>query len=203
MVSKYRPAMPIIGCSPDKTVLRQLNMSWGVIPLYVEEKKLTDELFEAAVSAAREKGLFNIGDIVVITAGIPLGVTGTTNMLKVHMVGDVLVKGVGINKLCTCGNLCVALSEDEAHRNFRDGDILVIHKTSNNILDIMKRSAGIITEEEGSDSHAAIVGMALDKPVLVGASGATQLLRSGVSIKLDTSNGIVCNMDHENTKKGC
>ncbi len=131
------------------------------------------------------------GDVVVITAGVPLGVSGTTNLLKVHMVGDVLVKGTGINKLCARANLCVAHTEEEARQNFRDGDILAMNKTSNDILDLIKRSAGVITEKDGMESHAAIVGMALDKPVLVGAKGATNILKSGTLIKLDAERGLV------------
>ncbi|HBU11756.1 MAG TPA: pyruvate kinase [Clostridiales bacterium] len=191
LVSKYRPAIPIIGSSPDPMVLNQLNMSWGVIPLAMTEKKLTDELFESAVSHAKESGLVKDGDVVVITAGVPLGVSGTTNLLKVHMVGDVLVKGTGINKLCARANLCVAHTEEEARQNFRDGDILAMNKTSNDILDLIKRSAGVITEKDGMESHAAIVGMALDKPVLVGAKGATNILKSGTLIKLDAERGLV------------
>lgn len=196
-VSKYRPGIPIIGCSPDDVVLRQLNMSWGVTPLAMKEETVTDELFAEAVHRAQQKGYVQSGDIVVITAGIPLGVAGTTNMLKVHIVGHVLVKGTGINSSCAKANLCVASTEEEAQANFRDGDILVIHKTSNNILDLMKRSSGIITEEGGEESHAAIVGMALDKPVVVGATGATQILKSGTIVKLDAASGLVCNIEEE------
>ncbi len=197
MVSKYRPSIPIIGSSPDPVVLRQLNMSWGVTPLAMDEKKITDELFDTAVNNAREKGYLKNGDLVVITAGIPLGVPGMTNLLKVHMVGDVLVKGTGINDLCAFANLCVAQTEDEARQNFKEGDILVIPRTSNAILDLMKRSAGIITEEGGRESHAAIVGMALEKPVLVDAVSATQLLKSGTTVKLDAERGLVCNANRD------
>ncbi len=191
-VSKYRPSIPIIGCSPDNMTLRQLNMSWGVTPLAMQEESETDKLFSAAVENSKAKGLLENGDLAVITAGVPLGVAGTTNMLKVHIVGDVLVKGNGINDMCAQANLCVAATEEDARNNFQDGDILVIHKTSNNILDLMKRSSGIVTEEEGDESHAAIAGIALDKPVIVGAVGATQILKSGTMVKLDGEKGLVC-----------
>ena len=61
-----------------------MSMSWGVVPLMCEEKKSTDELFSHAVEVAVKNGLVNRGELVVITAGIPLGVSGTTNMLKVE-----------------------------------------------------------------------------------------------------------------------
>ncbi|MEA4852757.1 MAG: pyruvate kinase [Christensenella sp.] len=197
MVSKYRPSIPIIGCSPDPIVCRQLSMSWGVTPLEVEQKNNTDELFETVVNAAKGAGLVSNGDLVVIMAGVPLGVSGTTNLLKVHIVGDVLVKGTGVNKLCASGNLCVANTEKQARQIFKSGDILVIPKTSNYILDLMKQSSGIITEDDHLDSHAAIVGMALDIPVLVGAVSATQILKSGTHIRLDAEKGLVCNENRE------
>ena len=83
MLSKFRPACPIIGVTPDRRVQRQMNLSWGVVPLIMGEKKTTDELLDGAIEAAVNAGLLKPGDITVITAGIPLGVAGLTNMLKV------------------------------------------------------------------------------------------------------------------------
>ncbi len=193
MVSKYRPMSPIIGCSPNPMVVRQLNLSWGVIPLLVQEKHTTDELFEHAIQNAADKGLVQSGELVVITAGIPLGISGTTNLMKVHIVGDILLSGTGINEHCICANLCVCQNEEQALKTFKDGDILVIPKTSNSILCLVKNCAGLITEQDGLDSHAAIAGLALNKPVLVGAENATQILRSGTTVQLDSKRGIVCN----------
>ena len=84
MISKHRPQCMIIGCTTDETVCRQMNLSWGVVPFLCDEKKNTDELFSHAVEVARKNGLVTAGDVVVITAGIPLGISGTTNMLKVE-----------------------------------------------------------------------------------------------------------------------
>lgn len=82
-ISKYRPSCMIIGCTPSKTVLRQMNMSWGVYPVFMDEKKNTDELFDSAIKAAEVAGLISKDDVVVLTAGVPLGIAGNTNMLKV------------------------------------------------------------------------------------------------------------------------
>lgn len=189
MISKYRPFSPIIGCSSDKTVLRQLNMSWGVTPLLIDEKSNTDELFEHAVARAEEEGLVKSGDLTVITCGAPLGVPGTTNLIKVHLVGDILVSGTGVNNRQVCGTLCVCRDEEEARRSFRAGDILVIKETSNTIMDLLKNASGIITEVYGTTSHAAIVGLTLDIPVVVGAENATEILKSGTVVTLDASSG--------------
>lgn len=191
MISKFRPACPIISGTTEQKVLRQMNLSWGVIPILVDEKDNTDELFEHVVSVAQKEGYVHNGDLAVITAGIPLGVSGTTNMLKVHLVGDVLVSGMAVNHNSVYGRLCVCRSEEDAWENFKDGDILVIPKTTNEILPLMRKASGIITETGGINSHAAVVCLALDKPVIVGAKNATKLLKSGTTVKLDGNRGIV------------
>lgn len=192
MISKFRPSVPIVGGTMEPHVYRQLALSWGVLPLMIEEKKNTDVLFEHSVERAKKAGYVSDGDLVVITAGVPLGISGTTNMLKVHVVGDILVTGVGIGSASVCANLCVVKDEEEALKKFRDGDILVIPSTSNHILSIMKKASGIVTEIDGNNSHAAIVGLALDIPVIVGAKNAVSILKNGTSVTVDARRGIVC-----------
>lgn len=162
--------------------------------MLLEEKHNEDELFDHAVNCAKNLNLIKDGDLVCITAGVPLGISGTTNMMRVHIVGDILITGTGITAQQVHANLCVCESEEEARLQFKPGEILVIPKTSNAILDLIKDCAGIITEQDGSNSHAAIVGLALGKPVLVGAKGATEILRTGTNVTLDAERGIVCNM---------
>lgn len=191
MLSKYRPFSPIIGCSPNEQVVRQLNLSWGVNPILVEERHTTDELFEHAVAKSAEAGMVTSGDLVVITAGVPLGISGTTNLMKVHVVGDILLSGTGINGLSACANLCVCQNEKQVEKYFKSGDILVVPKTTNKMLDIIKNCSGLITELDGTDSHGAIVGLALNKPVIVGAMHATEILRSGITVNIDAKRGIV------------
>ncbi|MFZ2539255.1 MAG: pyruvate kinase [Oscillospiraceae bacterium] len=194
MISKFRPNSPIIGCTTNEMVCRQMNLSWGVTPIVCEEKYTNDELFDHAVEVAEANDLVHSGDLVVITAGVPLGVAGTTNFMKVHIVGDILVTGEGVTENSVCANLCVCDSEEQALKTFKNDDILVIPKTSNAILELIKDCSGLITEQEGLNSHGAIVGLALNKPTLVGAINATQILRSGTSVTLDAKRGIVCNM---------
>ena len=191
MISKYRPACPIICCTTSEEAQRQMNLSWGVIPLLADEKDNMDELFDHAVECATNAGHLKSGDLVVITAGAPLGVSGTTNLLKVHLVGNILVQGRSTSKYTAYGNLCVASSAEEAEQNFRPGDILVIEQTNNSLLHLLKEAKGVITECDGLNSHAAIVGMALEIPVLVGAENATKILKSGTSVTLDGERGVV------------
>ncbi len=191
MISKYRPNCPIISGSTSKKVLRQMNLSWGVIPILVEEKTNTDELFEHVVDVAEQHGLVKNGDLAVITAGIPLGVSGTTNMLKVHLVGNVLVSGTAVTHQSVIGRICVFGGDDSTNENFKPGDIIVAARTTNEMLPQLKKAGGVITETDGLNSHAAIVASALDMPVIVGAKNAVSLLKTGTTVKLDGSRGIV------------
>lgn len=195
MISKYRPNSPIIGCTTSETVCRQLNLSWGVTPIMVEEKYTNDELFDHAVEQVIENNLAKSGDLLVITAGVPLGISGTTNIMKVHIVGDVLMNGCGITNFCASARLCVCQTEEQAFKQCKEGDILVIRKTSNELMSVIKMASGIIVETDDKNCHTAIVGMALGKPVLIGAKDATHILRTGTFVTLDANRGVVCNME--------
>ena len=168
-----------------------MNLSWCVTPIMIDEKKNTDDLFNHVVNVARENGLVQNGDLVVITAGLPLGISGTTNLLKVQLVGNVLVCGRGVTSGTICGNICAASNEEEARKVFKPGDILVLTHTTNNILDLIKTASAIIVEDASVNSHTEIVGLALDKPVIVGAESATKLLKSGTTVTIDADRGIV------------
>ncbi len=87
-LSKYRPACPIISCTPDSTVCRQMNLSWGVVPLIMEEKQTSNDLLDGAIDVAERAGYLEKDDIVVVTAGVPIGIAGKTNTLKVAVVGE-------------------------------------------------------------------------------------------------------------------
>jgi pyruvate kinase len=190
-LSKFRPLYPIIGCTTQKHVWRQLNLSWGVIPMLIDEVADTDVLFDRAVDAAEATGLVKSGDLVVITAGVPLGISGTTNMMKVHVVGHVLLTGDGVTEREVSARLCVCKRLSDIPKRFRDGDILVVPETNNSIVEYLRRCSGIITEEGGTNTHAAIVGLAMDKPVIVGAEHATDMLKSGAVVCLDAKTGRV------------
>lgn len=191
MISKYRPSCPIIACSTKDWAWRQMNLSWGVVPLKVEEQKTTDDLFEHAVECAVDAGYVKPGELVVITAGVPLGMSGTTNLIKVHVAGHILAKGDSISSKSVCASLCICHDEIDVKRNFKAGNILVVPKTTNAMMDQLRQAAGIITEEEGENSHAAIVGYSLDIPVILGAKNATRILKAGALVEINGEQGTV------------
>ncbi len=191
MVAKHHPGCMIIGCCMDDYVCRQLNLYWGVQPLLLAKEDDADALFNSAVAAAEEAGLVSRGDLTVLTAGVPLGVTGTTNLIKVQVAGKILVKGKGYTKKKVCGPICVAKDAEELKKNFVAGDIVVVPETTNEMLPELKSAQAVIAEHDGSNSHAAIVGLTLDIPVIVNAANATEILKSGAVVQVDAETGTV------------
>ncbi len=189
MVSRYRPRCRIIASTPLKKVYNQLALSWGVCPMLSAEATTTDEIFENAVNDALKEGMVQNGELVVITGGMPVGVSGTTNMIKIHIVGDILLEGKSLNGLSSSGVLCVIADNKSSINDFKGGDILVIKRSSDSVLHLIKNSSGIITEEESQDSPAAIVAKALDIPVITSAEKATEKLTSGIAVRIDGGKG--------------
>ena len=193
MISKYRPNCTIVGECLTEKVCRQLNLEWGVEPVLIAEEKNADMLFEKAVDVAEATGFVSKGDIVVLTGGVPLGVSGTTNLIKVQVAGHILLNGKGANGKKISGNLCVCHEAGDIE-SFKDGDIIVAADTTNEMMGQMRRASGLIVENEDANSHAVIAGLSLDIPVLIAAKDAVQVLKSGAYVELDCENGIVCTM---------
>ena len=191
LLSRCRPNTPIIACVLDESVRRQLNAYWGITPLIMPYAHSTDELISMSVDCAEKAGLIRPGEMAVVTAGVPVGVSGTTNMIKVHLVGNSLLSGVGIGTMNAKGKVCICRTPAEAAKKFKPGNILVAHFTNNDFLPYMREAAGVIVEEAGTNSHAAIVGLTLGKAVIVGASNALRTLTDGQSISMDCEHGVV------------
>ncbi len=191
MVSKFRPKAPIIVSTSNPKVARKMALVWGTAVIVIEEGKDTEEIFEKSIEKSLEKGYIRCGDLVVITAGVPVGVAGTTNMMKVHIVSQILLRGTSMGVSSAVGRVCVALNAEEAEMKFTDGNILVTTSTDKDMVAYMERASGVITEEGGLTSHAAIVGITLNKPTIVGAENATEKLNDGMLITMDTLRGLV------------
>ncbi len=194
LLSKYRPQQPIIACVMREQVQRQLSLSWGITPLMMSLAHSTDELIEMSTALAKENGYLHNGELAVVTAGVPVGVSGTTNMIKIHMVGNCLATGVGVgpeNNDVASGKACVCRTMDEVRAKFKPGMVLVVPSTSNEMLSFVRDAAALVVEEPGLNSHAAIAGKALLKPTVVGAAGATSHIRDGLMVAVDCAHGSV------------
>ena len=196
LLSKYRPQQPIIACVMKEQVQRQLSLSWGITSLMMPLAHSTDELIEMSTALAKENGFLHNGELAVVTAGVPVGISGTTNMIKIHMVGNCLATGVGVGPenaevSNATGKACVCRTLDEVRAKFKPGMVLVVPSTSNEMLNYVRDAAALVVEEPGLNSHAAIVGKALLKPTVVGAVGATSHIRDGLMIAVDCAHGSV------------
>lgn len=189
MISKYKPKIPIIAVTSSSTVNRQLALVWGVHAVEARQASSTDEMLDIAVDRALSTNLFERGSQVIITAGVPVGESGTTNMMKVHVVGDIITKGQGIGRRSAYGKAVIATNADEALAKIKDGDILVTYGTDRDMIEAIKKSGGIITEEGGLTSHAAVVGLSLGIPVIVGVDHLFSYIKDGEVITLDSAKG--------------
>jgi len=190
-VSKHRPACPIIAVTPFDRVLRRVALVWGVKAFKVAKAKDTDTVIENAVARAMETEIIQPGDLVVISAGIPIGIRGATNMIKVHIAGEILLKGMGIGSNSATGRVCIANSAEEAEEKFETGDILVTQCTAKDMVKYMERAAGIVTEAGGLTSHAAVVGLTLGKVTIVGVENATEQLKDDYIVTIDAQGGLI------------
>ena len=191
MISKYRPGAPIIAVTSSDRPSRKLTLVWGVQPIVGSPVESTDELLENAVEESLKHNYVKHGDLVVITAGVPVGQAGTTNMMKVHVIGDILAKGQGIGRKVAYGKTLVVKNSEEAEAFDATGKILVTIGTDRDMMPAINKCAGIITEEGGLTSHAAVVGLSLGIPVIVGVKEATELIKTDYDITIDAHSGIV------------
>lgn len=189
-VSKFRPQTPILAVTPHVDVARQLQLVWGVKPLLVLDLPSTGQTFQAAINVAQEKQLLAEGDLVVMTAGTLQGVPGSTDLIKVEVVTAVLGQGIGIGQGAVSGVARVAHSAMDVG-SFSPGEILVAPSTSAEFVDVIRKAAGIITEDASMTSHAAVIGLRLGVPVIVGVKNATTIIRDGAILTLDTQRGLV------------
>ena len=194
LVSRFRPGTTVAALLMDPQVQRQMALYWGVVPLTMPRASSTDELVEFAVQAAEETALVKQGDLVVVTAGVPVGVSGTTNMSRVRQVGGSLLNAIGIGDKKAVGPLCVCHTLEEVADKFRPGSVLVVPYTTNDLLPYVRQAAAVISEEASGDGHTATIGLTLDIPVIVGASGATRHLQDGMVVSVDCARGMVSSL---------
>lgn len=191
MVSKFRPKAPIIAATVSERVRRRMSLTWGAYTVLTEPLQSTDDVIDQSVQKSLEGNLIKRGDLVVITAGVPVGYVGTTNLIKVHIVGDIIVSGSGVGKKAVTGSVHVVDETPESREGFQKGDILVTAATDKDLIPLIEIAGGIITEEGGLTSHGAIVGLNYSIPTVVGVQGACERLKTGDVVTLDAATGLV------------
>ncbi|WP_085991710.1 pyruvate kinase [Oceanobacillus senegalensis] len=189
MISKYRPKAPILAVTFSDHVNRQLSLVWGVHAVVGQEAQSTDEMLDIAIDRGLDSNLCQRGSRVIITAGVPVGESGTTNLLKVHVIGDVVAKGQGIGKRSAYGKAVFAKNAEDALNKVKDGDIVIAYGTDRDMMPALEKAGGIITVEGGLTSHAAVVGLNLGIPAIVGVENIFDVLEEGQDITIDGTKG--------------
>ncbi len=191
-LSKYKPKAPIVAVTPSEETARRLSLNWDVYPIVTPYFNSTDEMFERCINLAKEHGYVREGELAVLTAGVPIGLVGSTNLLKVETVGKILLKGkgTGIHSVVT-GRVKVIRTEQDLLTDFADGDIIVTESTNDLMNSFIERAGAVITENGNLSGHAAMMGLNLSKPTIVGAKEATSVLNNGDIITLNGKTGVV------------
>lgn len=191
MIAKYRPRAHIVAITFSEQKARSLALSWGVYATVAEKPNSTDEMFSLASNITQEEGYASEGDLIIITAGVPVGEKGTTNLMKIQMIGSKLVQGQGIGEGSVIAKAVVATTAEEAVANATEGSILVVKTTDKEYMPAIDKAVALVVEEGGLTSHAAVVAIAKDIPVIVGAADATSLVANDELITVDPRRGIV------------
>jgi pyruvate kinase len=187
--------MPIIAVTSSRKVYHQLALNWGVIPVFSQGCKSAKEAFAVATAYALENQLISFGDIVIVTAGVPFGIKGTTNMMTVQSIGDVLVRGhKGFGSRVT-GKVAIVLAPETIDPESLTGRLVVIPHCDHSFLPILKHAAGVILQnyigDSASEKYAALAAKTFEIPVMTRADGAMSVLQEGEEITLDPQRGLV------------
>ncbi|MDW3899244.1 pyruvate kinase [Staphylococcus saprophyticus] len=188
-ISKYRPQSDIIAVTPNAETARQCALVWGIFPVVKEGRKTTDALLNNAVATAVETERVQNGDLIIITAGVPTGEKGTTNMMKLHLVGDELAKGQGIGRSSVVGKTLVVKDASELEGKDLSESIIVTSSVDETLVPYIENAIGLITEENGITSPSAIIGLEKGIPTVVGVENATSEIQSDVLITVDANQG--------------
>jgi pyruvate kinase len=199
MISRFRPNTPIIAVTPNIKTYMRLSLSWGVIPLLSEYMDSPDGVFNNASKKIVEAGLAGEGDLIVIT-GSASPRSSVTNMLQVHVLGSILVSGIGKGHEPALGKACV-ISARQPFTDFYDNSIIVIDKTTDDALQLLRRASAVVTEEEFQVSRIAAAAFALGIPLITSAADATKLISNGSGIVADPVRGVVYNGEHVQNKE--
>ncbi|MBE9387972.1 pyruvate kinase [Vagococcus salmoninarum] len=193
MISKYRPKSHIVAITFDERKARGLALTWGVFPTVTEKPESTDDMFALATEVSMNEGFAKEGELILITAGVPVGERGTTNLMKIQLIGSKLLEGQGIGRDSLIATSVVATSAEEANKKAVEGCILVVKTTDKDYMPAIELAGALVVEDGGLTSHAAVVGIAKGIPVIVGAKDATTIIADDTLITVDPRHGVIFN----------
>ncbi|MCI6373967.1 MAG: pyruvate kinase [Clostridiales bacterium] len=194
MVARFHPDCPVIAPTTSEHTYHQLGLCYGVVPARMEMSENTDEMISTAVDVAYQADMVKTGDIVVVAAGVPTGVSGTTNLIKAHIVGNVLLRGVGVGAGRASGQVCSVNTLSDLESGFKDGAVIVTKMTSSDMLPYLRKASAVVVESTDENCHAAVACQALGLPLFMDRTGqACHMLKSGMLVTVDAEQGFIFN----------
>ena len=190
-VARHRPSCTVIAITPHDSTIRRMQLFWGVQAIKGRQFENSDDMVKQAINVSLGEGAIQSGDLVVVTAGVPSGSAGTTNMIRVHIAGKVLLSGNGVLRKSAIGKAYIVANHEAGYEDFEDGNILVIRTMEPEFMALAKRASAIISVEDGYTSDGAIAGITYGIPVILGAKEAEAVLIDGQEITVDGERGKV------------
>ncbi|CCB91659.1 pyruvate kinase [Waddlia chondrophila 2032/99] len=196
LLSRLRPELPIVAMTPKENFYHQLSLNWGVIPFLGKESKTFEEGFEQVSQFALKNHILSYGDLAIATAGSTFGIKGTTNMMIVEHIGDVLVRGHLGEGEKVYGNVKFLRSPSEGLQPYHvRGALIVITKCDESYLPYIQESAGVILQnhidDEASEMFAIEQAGLFHKPTIVRADAAAYILKEGQLVTLDPGKALI------------
>jgi pyruvate kinase len=195
LISRLRPSMPIIAMTSNEKCYHQMAFNWGVTPFLSTEVKTFADAFSKVSAFAMENKIVEYGDLAVVTAGSPFGVSGTTNMMVVENIGDVLVRGENGQGIKIHGNIAIVLSSEATKAYAVRGQLLVLPRCDESFDPLIQESLGVILQnhinDHDSEKHCIEVAVRFKKPFIVRADAATRILKEGQLVTLDPEKNLV------------
>lgn len=190
-ISKFRPECLILAATPDTKVRRQLNLEWGVKSILLDNYEDIDLMISEAIEEAKKENYLSSGDKVIVTAGVPVGLSGSTNLIKIENIEEIIARGTGLGNGKITAKAIVVNELNDLVNFFKNGNIIVSKFTNKEMMPYIKRSGGLVTEKAGYTSHGAVVGVSLAIPTIVGAKNITEKIKTGDIISINSTDGTI------------
>ena len=190
-ISKFRPKCLILAATPDTKVRRQLNLEWGVKSILLDNYEDIDLMISEAIEEAKKENYISSGDKVIITAGVPVGLSGSTNLIKIVNIEEIIARGTGLGKDKITARAVVVKELKDLVNSFKSGNIIVTKFTNKEMMPYIKIAGGLVTEQAGYTSHGAVVGVSLGIPTIVGAKDIVEKIKTGEILSINSSEGTI------------
>ena len=191
MISKHRPECPILGLTPSQQTWRELALWWGVHPVRLSEMSDINVAAREAINICVSRGLLKEGELVVITAGVPVGRPGSTNVVEVLTTGTILLSGTPLSHKNAVGKVCIARTPQEAIEKVTPGCILVVRQLSEEYRPVLDKVGAVLFESGLLFSEGNALAIDYNLPCIVGVADAFSTLMDDDTVSIDGTRGLV------------